>query len=102
MSLLFADLAYLGIKTVYNVGYYTFKYSYNGIAYLTGSEYMVDKKPIDTNELVLKELKELRKEIAVLKENNTKKEVVLEDFIEIDKNAQDVNKEKQAYEEIVL
>ncbi len=98
MSLLFADLAYLGIKTVYNVGYYVIKYSYNGIAYLTGSEYMVDKSVVDTNELVLQELKELRKEIAVLQDNNSKKEVIIEDSVEISKSDKIIEK----YEEIEL
>lgn len=73
MSLLFVDLAYLGIKSIYSIGYYTVKYSYNTIAYLSGNEYIVDKEVVDTNELVLKELKELRKEIAILKCDNEEK-----------------------------
>jgi hypothetical protein len=67
MSLFLIDLAYIGVKGIYTIGYYTVKFSYNSIAYMTGSEYMVDKEVIDTNQLVLQELKELRREISVLK-----------------------------------
>ena len=84
MSLFLIDVAYIGIKSICNIGYYAFKYSYNGIAYLAGSEYMVDKQVIDTNELVLQELKDLRKDISILKANNIKKEVFIEDLVDTD------------------
>ena len=69
MSLIFIDLVYLGIKGICSIGYYTLKYGYNTIAYLSGSEPIVDKEVIDINKLVLEELKELRKEISILKNN---------------------------------
>ena len=98
MSLLFVDLAYLGIKSLYSIGYYTVKYSYNAIAYMSGSEYMVDKEVVDTNELVLKELKELRKEIAILKSDNdgksqsdNNKQVFIEDMVNLSDDTNNTN-----------
>ena len=69
MSLLMIDLAYLGTKTIIQVGYYIAKGTYNTVAYFTGSDLIVE--PIDDkatdNKVLLDEIKTLRNEMDHLR-----------------------------------
>ena len=69
MSLLMIDLAYLGTKTIIQVGYYIVKGTYNTVAYFTGSDLIVE--PIDDkatdNRALLDEIKTLRNEMDHLR-----------------------------------
>ncbi len=68
MSLLMIDLAYLGTKTIFHVGYYLVKGTYNTVAYLTGHE-MIEEKDEDKtdNQALLDEIKNLRNEMDGLR-----------------------------------
>ena len=69
MSLLMIDLAYLGTKTIIQVGYYIAKGTYNTVAYFTGSDLIVeptDDKVTD-NKVLLDEIKTLRNEMDHLR-----------------------------------
>ena len=69
MSLLMIDLAYLGTKTIIQVGYYIAKGTYNTVAYFTGSDLIVeptDDKDTD-NKALLDEIKTLRNEMDHLR-----------------------------------
>ena len=63
------DLAYLGTKTIIQVGYYIAKGTYNTVAYFTGSDLIVE--PIDDkatdNKVLLDEIKTLRNEMDHLR-----------------------------------
>lgn len=66
MSLLMIDLAYLGTKSLINVGYYLAKGTYNGFAYLAGYEMIQEEEEVNEKDLV-KEIRKLRNEMDSLR-----------------------------------
>ena len=66
MSLLMIDLAYLGTKTLINLGYYVVKGSYNTVAYLTGND-LIEERETNPDTILLDEIKSLRSEMDGLR-----------------------------------
>lgn len=85
MSLLFVDIAYLGLKGLGYTGYYAAKYSYNFVYHMLGGEAEVERTVETPQETILNQLVDLRMEIQDLKKDRvSKQEKRLLDSLHID------------------
>ncbi len=77
------DLAYIGTKTLINLGYYVAKGTYNTVAYLTGND-LIEEKETNPDKILLDEIKSLRSEMDGLRKEI--KQIHDDSFLLVDKH----------------